>query len=132
VPLRALLEDTVYRGHDGIRRFARDLEESWSEAHVELLELEVRGEQALSIGGVTLRGRSSGAVTEVNGRRRLLRARRAIAQNCVSPDSAGCAPRARLGQLTPRRLRDCRCCSRTRGSAVLACGRPPIGRRYES
>lgn len=67
VPLRALLEDTVYRGHDGIRRFARDLEESWSEAHVELLELEARGEQAVSIGCVTLKGRSSGAVTEVTG-----------------------------------------------------------------
>ena len=67
VPLRALLEDTVYRGHDGIRRFARDLEESWSEAHVELLELEARGEQAVSIGRLTLKGRSSGAVTEVMG-----------------------------------------------------------------
>ena len=67
VPLRAVLEDTVYRGHDGIRRFARDLAESWSEAHVELLELEARGEQAVSIGRLTLKGRSSGAVTEVTG-----------------------------------------------------------------
>jgi ketosteroid isomerase-like protein len=67
VPVRAVLEDTIYRGHDGIRRFARDLEESWSEAHVELLELEVRGEQAVSIGCVRLKGRSSGAVTEVTG-----------------------------------------------------------------
>ena len=67
VPLRAVLEETIYRGHDGIRRFARDLAESWSEAHVELLELEVRGEQAVSIGCVTLKGRSSGAVTEVTG-----------------------------------------------------------------
>ena len=67
VPLRAVLEETIYRGHDGIRRFARDLAESWSEAHVELLELEARGEQAVSIGCVTLKGRSSGAVTEVTG-----------------------------------------------------------------
>ena len=67
VPLRAVLEETIYRGHDGIRRFARDLAESWSEAHVELLELEVRGEQAVSIGCVRLKGRSSGAVTEVTG-----------------------------------------------------------------
>ena len=67
VPLRAVLEETIYRGHDGIRRFARDLAESWSEAHVELLELEARGEQAVSIGRLTLKGRSSGAVTEVMG-----------------------------------------------------------------
>ena len=67
VPLRAVLEETIYRGHDGIRRFARDLAESWSEAHVELLELEARGEQAVSIGRLTLKGRSSGAVTEVVG-----------------------------------------------------------------
>ena len=67
VPLRGVLEETIYRGHDGIRRFARDLAESWSEAHVELLELEARGEQAVSIGRLTLKGRSSGAVTEVTG-----------------------------------------------------------------
>ena len=24
VPIRAVLEDTIYRGHDGIKRFARD------------------------------------------------------------------------------------------------------------
>jgi hypothetical protein len=29
VPVRAVLEETVYRGHDGIRRFAGNLEESW-------------------------------------------------------------------------------------------------------
>jgi hypothetical protein len=48
VPLRAVLEDTVYRGHTGIRQLARDIDESWSEAHIEIHELEVRGEQAVS------------------------------------------------------------------------------------
>jgi ketosteroid isomerase-like protein len=67
VPVRAALEDTVYRGHDGVKRFARDLEESWSQAHAEILELKVRGEQAVSIGCLRLTGRSSGAVTEVTG-----------------------------------------------------------------
>jgi hypothetical protein len=33
VPLRATLEDTVYRGHDGIRQFVRDIDELWSEAN---------------------------------------------------------------------------------------------------
>ena len=104
VPIRAVLEDTVYRGHDGVRRFARDLEEFWSEAHVEILELEARGEQAVSIDGVRLKalvGRSDGG----NGRPRLVHARRATAQNGLSPNTAGCSPRARLGQLTPRRSR---------------------------
>jgi hypothetical protein len=47
VPLRAALEDTVQRGHDGIRQLARDIAESWSEAQIEILDFEVRGEQAL-------------------------------------------------------------------------------------
>jgi hypothetical protein len=67
VPLRAALEDTVYRGHDGIRQLARDIDESWSEAQIEILELEVRGAQMVSIGRLRLKGRSSGALTEVTG-----------------------------------------------------------------
>lgn len=47
MPLRAALEDTVQRGHDGIRQLARDIAESWSEAQIEILDFEVRGEQAL-------------------------------------------------------------------------------------
>jgi len=34
VSLRAALEDTVHRGHDGIRQLARDIAESWSEAQI--------------------------------------------------------------------------------------------------
>jgi hypothetical protein len=66
-PLRALLEDTVYRGHGGVRQFVRDHDELWSKGHIELLELAVRGEQALTTGRQCLRGRSSGASTEVAG-----------------------------------------------------------------
>ena len=55
----------MYRGHDGIRQLARDMDESWSEANLEILELVVRGEQAVSIGRLRLKGRLSGAVTEV-------------------------------------------------------------------
>jgi hypothetical protein len=65
VPMRAAVEDTVYRGHEGIRQLARDIEESWSEAHIEILELEARGDEAVSRGRLRLKGRSSGAVTEV-------------------------------------------------------------------
>jgi ketosteroid isomerase-like protein len=64
VPLRAALEDIVYHGHDGARRFDRDTDAAWSERHIEILELEVSGEQALVIGRLRLKGRSSGARTE--------------------------------------------------------------------
>jgi hypothetical protein len=67
VPLRAELEDTVYRGHDGIRQLARDIAESWSQAHIEILDFEVRRERALSIGRLRLEGRLSGALTELTG-----------------------------------------------------------------
>ena len=67
LPLRAALEDTVYRGHDGIRQLARDIDELWSDAHIEPLEIDLRGEQAVSIGRLRFRGRSSRAVTEVTG-----------------------------------------------------------------
>jgi ketosteroid isomerase-like protein len=30
-PLRAVLEDTVYRGHDGVDQWMRDLGETWAE-----------------------------------------------------------------------------------------------------
>ena len=65
VPARAALEDIVYRGHDGVWEFERDSEATWSVQFIEILDLEVSGEQALVIGRLCLTGRSSGARTEV-------------------------------------------------------------------
>jgi hypothetical protein len=58
------LEDTVYRGHDGIRRFVRDNQDSWAESHAEILKLEVSGEQALMLSRIRARGRASGVWTD--------------------------------------------------------------------
>jgi ketosteroid isomerase-like protein len=64
VPVRAALEDTVYRGHDGIRRFNRDNQDSWAENRVEILKLEVSGEQAVMLTRIRAKGRASGASTD--------------------------------------------------------------------
>jgi ketosteroid isomerase-like protein len=35
-PLRAILEDTVYRGREGVERWMRDLDEAWAELRIEV------------------------------------------------------------------------------------------------
>jgi ketosteroid isomerase-like protein len=59
IPFRAQLEGIVYRGHDGIRRFVRDMEEDWSEFEIEPLELHEHGDRVLVIGRVRALGRGS-------------------------------------------------------------------------
>ncbi len=54
----------VYRGHDGIREFLRDLDESFSEGHIEIREIRDLGDRLLAEGRWLLRGRESGAETE--------------------------------------------------------------------
>jgi ketosteroid isomerase-like protein len=60
-----LLEEGVYRGHDGIRRYVSDLDDAW-----EILRAEVDG--GLEVGSVVLlvgrlryRGRGSGVETDL-------------------------------------------------------------------
>lgn len=65
-PLRAALEDTVYRGHDGISQWIGDLAETWVELRIEVES--IREETpGFVVGLVTLhgRGRESGAPTSV-------------------------------------------------------------------
>src|SRR6202022_364098 len=64
VSLLAALQEIVYQGHAGVRRFDRDLDASWSERHIEILDLEVSGEQALVIGLLRLKGGLSDAPME--------------------------------------------------------------------
>jgi ketosteroid isomerase-like protein len=64
VPVRAALENVIYQGRDGVRRFIEDTDASWSDRQAEVLDLEVSGEQALVIGRSRLTGRASGARTE--------------------------------------------------------------------
>lgn len=57
-------EATVYRGHDGVRRFLRETEEAFAEAHIQYLEARDLGERIVVIGRLRTRGKASGAETE--------------------------------------------------------------------
>ena len=64
--LHALLggEQTVFRGHDGVREMLRDLNEAFDEIHIEISEIRDLGDRLVAIGRTRARGRESGAQTE--------------------------------------------------------------------
>jgi ketosteroid isomerase-like protein len=55
---------TVYRGHEGIREFFRDLDEVLDEVHAEYSEIRDFGDRIVGIGRIRTRGKGSGAETE--------------------------------------------------------------------
>jgi ketosteroid isomerase-like protein len=57
-------EATVYRGHEGIRQFIRDVDEVLPQLQVELLEIRDLGERSVASGRLHARGRASGAEVE--------------------------------------------------------------------
>lgn len=57
-------ETTVYRGHDGIRQFVREVEEVLPGIQVEVLEARDLGERVVAGGRLRARGRESGAEIE--------------------------------------------------------------------
>jgi ketosteroid isomerase-like protein len=60
VPLRAVLEGDVYRGHDGIRRFIADCDEDMEHMQVRMDEAIQVGDYVVVNGAITGRGRGSG------------------------------------------------------------------------
>ncbi len=56
--------DGAYRGHDGLRRYIRDLSEAWESFQVEIDECRDLGEIVLMLGRLRARGRSSGLEVE--------------------------------------------------------------------
>jgi ketosteroid isomerase-like protein len=52
---------TVYRGHDGVREWLRDLYETLSEFHAEYSDIRDLGDQVVAIGRVRARGTGSEA-----------------------------------------------------------------------
>jgi ketosteroid isomerase-like protein len=64
--LQALLggEATVYRGHEGVREFLRDLDEAFAELQIVIADTRDLGDQVVAIGHAHGRGRESGAETE--------------------------------------------------------------------
>ena len=57
-------EATVYRGHEGMRQWVRDLDEVFDEIDVQYSEIRDRGDQVVWVGQIRMRGRGSGAWTE--------------------------------------------------------------------
>jgi ketosteroid isomerase-like protein len=57
-------EAGVYRGHEGVREYFRDMDEAFTEVEVDYAELRDLGDRVLAIGSFRTRGRHSGAVIE--------------------------------------------------------------------
>jgi ketosteroid isomerase-like protein len=55
---------TVYRGHDGVREWLRDLHETLSEFHVDYPEIRDLGDRTVALGVIHGRGRASEAEIE--------------------------------------------------------------------
>ena len=69
-PLRAEIEDTVYRGPGAAARFAADSEQSWEEIRFDAEALRDAGARVVAIGRLSARGRGTGA--EVSARLAML------------------------------------------------------------
>jgi ketosteroid isomerase-like protein len=57
-------EATVYRGHEGIRGFWRDIDEAFAEAQIEYLDARDLGERIVVVARLRIRGKASGVETE--------------------------------------------------------------------
>ncbi len=64
--LHALMggQQTVFRGHDGVRRMMGDLYEIFGEIHIEMSDFRDLGDRLVAIGRTRNRGKASGAETE--------------------------------------------------------------------
>ena len=64
VPLRAVLDGSVYRGHDGMRRWLADMSEDWAEFELTAEEVRDLGpERVLVQATMRLRGQSGVALS---------------------------------------------------------------------
>jgi ketosteroid isomerase-like protein len=63
--LHALMggEQTVFRGHQGVRKMLRDLNETFAEIQIEIAEIRDLGDRLVAIGRTRTRGKASGAET---------------------------------------------------------------------
>jgi ketosteroid isomerase-like protein len=65
VPLRAVLDGSVYRGHEGLRRWLDDMSEDWVGFQLGLEEVrELGGGRVLVQASMRMRGRSSGVAVD--------------------------------------------------------------------
>jgi ketosteroid isomerase-like protein len=65
VPLRAVLDGSIYKGHEGMRRWLADMSEDWAEFELELDEVrELDPGPVLVRATMRLRGRTSGVALD--------------------------------------------------------------------
>jgi ketosteroid isomerase-like protein len=57
-------QPTVYRGHEGVREWFRDMEEAFGDLQTEFSEIRDLGNRIFAIGRIRTRGEASGAETE--------------------------------------------------------------------
>jgi ketosteroid isomerase-like protein len=62
--LGANIGASVYRGHEGLREWFRDLHQEWETFHTRVTRIDERGDRALLTIDVKARGRASGIVIE--------------------------------------------------------------------
>jgi ketosteroid isomerase-like protein len=55
-----VLNPATYRGVDGLRRFIDEVDDLWEELRMDVDRVLVRGDEALAVGTITLKGRGSG------------------------------------------------------------------------
>jgi ketosteroid isomerase-like protein len=68
VPVRAVLEGSSYRGHEGFRKFVADMMEDWQDYHPTSERFRDLGDgRVLSVGRFHARGRASGMEVETPG-----------------------------------------------------------------
>lgn len=60
LPFRAQLEGMVYRGHEGIRQWVRDMDDDWEAFRIDPVEFHDRDDRIVVIGHVQALGRTSG------------------------------------------------------------------------
>src|SRR5512132_3440264 len=57
-------DETVYRGHDGVRQLLQDLDEVLAERQLDFSEIRDGGDHVVATGSLRIRGKSSGALSE--------------------------------------------------------------------
>jgi ketosteroid isomerase-like protein len=65
VPIRAQLEGTNYRGHEGYRRVLADFEEDWGELRLIPEQLRESGDRVLVTGRMLAKGKASGVELDI-------------------------------------------------------------------
>ena len=66
IPLRAMVEDTIYRGQDGLATWMRDIEDTWQELTIDIEQIEeTRPGYVEGLAIVHGRGKGSAAPTQM-------------------------------------------------------------------